>query len=284
MKVHPLKSLLFFFGLTFLISWGIWIALAITGSSDQLLLWTAGFGPTLAALFLTGWQKGRAGLRSLLNSLLLWRLNPLWYLVSLLGAPLVMLLALGLHVAFGGAWPQFLDPNHMVTSLNQWPLIMIVFFYVLVFTALGEEIGWRGVALPLLQTRFSAVFSSLILGLVWAAWHLPLFWLPGNFHQGLPLSWFMLQVLGSTFLYTWLYNRTHGSLLVMIFFHTASNTAMGLLPILPLDNQSSLQPLWMVLGLLWLCVGLVLWIDRRPMQVFRSAGGSDSPHLAPEKG
>lgn len=213
-------------------------------------------------MLLTGIQSGGKGLCSLF--IMRWRVNRLWYLISLLGTPLVMLVALGLHVCLGGALPQFLDPNHMVTSQAQWPIEIIVFLYVFVFTALGEEISWRGFALPLLQTRFSPLpFSaSLILGFIWSLWHLPLFWMASNSHQELPLSWFLLQVLGSTFLYTWMYNRTRGSLLIMLLFHTASSAAMGLLPILPLDSGGSRCLLWLVVALLWFLVGLTLWFER----------------------
>lgn len=256
-----IRKLPLYFGLTFLLSWGIWIPMAAEGESNQLLFWLAGFAPTLAAVFLTASQGGRAGLRRLLR--MEWRVKPHWYLISLLGTPLVMMIALGLHVALGGEPPQYADPNHLVTSLEELPLIIVVFLYVFIFTALGEEIGWRAYALPRLQSYFSPFISSLILGLVWAFWHLPLFWMTGNFHQQLPVSWFLLQVLGSTFLYTWMYNRTNGSLLIVLLFHTSSNAAVGLLPVLPADNAGSLRPLWLVVGLLWLAVGLILVYDRQ---------------------
>ena len=134
--------------------------------------------------------------------------------------------------------------------------------YIFIFTALGEEIGWRAYALPRLQTRFSPFTSSLILGVIWAFWHLPLFWMTGNFHRQLSVSWFLLQVLGSTFLYTWMFNRTNGSLLIALLFHTSSNAAVGLLPVLPLDNSGSLRPLWLTVSLLCLVVGLVFWFTR----------------------
>lgn len=261
MKGSVNKNLSLFFGLTFLISWGIWIPLALTDRSTQLLLWMAGFGPTLAAIIVTGLQSGCKGLRSLF--VIRWQVNPLWYLISLLGTPLVMLAALGLHVALDGAWPQLLDPNHLVTTVAQWPLVIVVFLYIFIFTALGEEFGWRGYALSRLQTQFSPFYASLILGVIWSFWHLPLFWMAGDFHQELPLSWFLLQVLCSTFLYTWMYNRTRGSLLIMLLFHTASNAAMGLLPILPLDNGGRMRPLWLVVALLLFVLVPALWFNRR---------------------
>jgi membrane protease YdiL (CAAX protease family) len=253
-------GLLPYFAFTYLLSWGIWIPLALTGQSNQWLFWLAGFAPSFAALVLTAFQGGWSGTRQLLR--LRWQAKPIWYVISLLGTPMVMLAALGLNVALGGDWPQYVDLNHLVTSPEQWPLVIVVFLYIFIFTALGEEVGWRGYALPRLQAHFSPFTSSLVLGSVWALWHSPLFWIVGDFHQQLPVSWFLLQVLGSTFLYTWMYNRTKGSLLIVLLFHTSSNAAVGLLPILPLDNGGSLRPLWMVVGLLWLLIGLLLWIKQ----------------------
>jgi len=253
-------DLLAFFGIAFFISWGVWFIQEINGNSNQWLLWIAGFGPTLSALALTVLQDGWSGLRQLFN--LPGSAKPRWYIISLLSTPLAMLVSLGLHIALGGALPHFVDPNHLVISLDQWPLVIVVFLYIFIFTAIGEEIGWRGYALPRLQARFSPFVASIIIGLIWAVWHLPLFWMAGNFHQQLPLSWFLLQILGSTFIYTWMFNRTGGSLLIALLFHTSSNAAVGLLPILPLDNNGSLRPLWLVVVLLWLIVGFVLWFDR----------------------
>lgn len=250
-----------YFALTYLLSWGIWIPLALTGNSNQLLFWIAGFAPTLSALALTIYQDGWPGLRQLFN--LRGKTKPRWYLISLLGTPLVMLAALGLHVVLGGDWPSYIDPNHMVTELSQWPLVIVVFLYIFVFTAVGEEIGWRGYAQTRLQARFSPFTASIIIGFIWAFWHLPLFWIAGDFHQQLPLSWFLLQIVGSTFIYTWMFNRTGGSLLVTLFFHTSSNAAVGLLPILPLDTGGSLRPLWLTVGLLWLVVGLILFLEQK---------------------
>lgn len=234
--------------------------MALTAQSNQWLFWIAGFGPTLGALVLTVIQSRWEGLRHLLQ--MKWRVQPFWYFISLFGTPLVIAAALSLHVALGADWPRYIDPQHLITSWEEWPFVILVFLYVFIFTALGEEIGWRGYALPRLLTHFTPFTSSLILGLVWAFWHLPLFWMAGNFHQQLPLVWFLLQVLGSTFLYTWIFKHTGGSLLMALFFHTSSNAAVGLLPVLPLDNGGSLRPLWLVVGLLWLVVGFVLWFER----------------------
>ena len=92
---------------------------------------------------------------------------------------------------------------------------------------------------------------SLIIGVIWGAWHLPLFWLPGNFHQTIPLSLFLLQSVALAVIYTWLHNNTKGSLLIALLFHTASNVTLGVLPVLPMDTGGDLVPLWLTVGLLW---------------------------------
>ncbi len=252
---------LLFIGIAYFLSWSVWIYSILVGETNQYLVWLAGIGPTISAMLLIAYQQGFSGVKRLFY--LGWRVGSFWYFISFLGTPLVMLVSLGLHVMMGADSPQFIDPNHMVTSLNQWLFIIVVFAYIFIFTALGEEIGWRAYLLPRLQKSFSPFISSLLLGLVWALWHLPLFWMSDNFHQQLPISWFLLQILGSTFIYTWIFNRTRGSLLIALLFHTSSNAAVGLLPILPLDNGGSYRPLWLTLIILWFLVFLMLWHERR---------------------
>lgn len=267
-----LIDLILFFCITFMISWGIWGVIIWSGSSSQLLFWIAGFGPTLAALSLTAFKNKVGGIRNLLKPGQ--PLRPVWYLFSLLGPPLVICLALMIHVGLGGSWPEYADKMHLVTSLEQWPGIFVVYLYIFIFSALGEEIGWRRYAQPRLQAYFTPFSTSLILGLIWAVWHLPLFWIADAIQNQLPLSWFLLQILGSTFLYTWMYNCTNGNLLISLFFHTSSNAAIGLLPVLALDNGGSIRQLWLAVLLLWIGVGIILLVDRR--RFFSRAGIHDN--------
>jgi len=177
-------NLAFFFLFTYILSWTIWIPSAIIGKSNQLLFWIAGFAPTLISVLLTIIKKGINGAFQLLR--LKWQVKPIWYFISLLGTPLVIIIALGLHVLLGGDMPKYADPIHLVTTFEQFPISIIVFLYIFIFTALGEEYGWRAYALPRLQERYSHFTSSSVLGFVWALWHLPLFWMAGDFHQQLP--------------------------------------------------------------------------------------------------
>lgn len=253
-----------FFILTFVISWAIWVPTAVFAPDNQLLLVLGRFGPTAAALGLTAVSAGKAELRTIWQQMWLWRVGAGWYLFSLGGTAVFVLTAIAIYrLGDGQAALVYNDPA-------QWYLIIPIFFYVLFFSVLGEEIGWRGYALPRLQTRYGWLGASLILGLIWSVWHLPLFWLPGNFHQTIPLPLFLLQSVALAVIYTWLYNRTKGSLLIAHLFHTASNVTLGVLPVLPADTGGDLAPLWITVGLL--CVFTVAVAANHPKPAAQMAG------------
>jgi membrane protease YdiL (CAAX protease family) len=190
----------------------------------------------------------------------------LWYLFSFLSSATIVLAAIRIHVWLGGAAPQFNDPA-------QWYLIIPVFLYVLFLSVLGEEIGWRGYALPKLQESRNALVASLIIGVVWGFWHLPLFWIEGSFHQEIPLILFVLQDVALSIVLTWLYNGTGGSLLIVHLFHAASSTTLGLLPILPMDTGGEIGPLWIAVGLLWI-IALVIIAMNGPATLSRNRASS----------
>jgi membrane protease YdiL (CAAX protease family) len=179
--------------------------------------------------------------------------NVVWYGISLFGTAVFVALGIGLHALLGGSLASFSAPQ-------PWYVAFIAFPYVLLTSVLGEEIGWRGYALPRLQARYSALVASLILGLVWNLWHLPLFAMAGNFHQDLPLSLFLLQSLVLTLLMTWVYNHTRGSLLMAHLFHTASNVTFFMLPILPTETGGTVRPLWLALGIAGGFALVIVWV------------------------
>lgn len=253
------KQIFFIYvALAFTISWLGWSILILTdvepGFFNPWKLLTA-FGPSLAGLFAITCHSGKQGLDKLWGRLIEWRRPQwFWYLIGLAGPPLAMLAALGIHSALGGAGLVFNDPAEIYR-------VIPIFFLVLIFSVFGEEIGWRGFALPWLQKRFNALQSSLILGFIWALWHLPLFWIPGDFHDQLPILWFIFQTVALTILYTWLYNATNQSLLIILLFHTASNTAFGVLPMLPEVANGSTRPAWILAILLIAAAGLIMLIN-----------------------
>ena len=253
-KKHPF---VFYCALAFAISWAGWFVLIFTDTTPGFFNpWKllAAFGPSLAGLLVIRLHSGKEGLRKVWKQLVQLRVRWIWYLISLAGPPLLMLAAIEIHRLLGGTGLTFNDPAELYRVI---PVFLLVFF----FSVLGEEIGWRGFALPWLQERFNALVSSLILGGIWFMWHLPLFWLPGDFHQQLPLVWFLLQTISITVLYTWIYNATGGSLIIILLLHTASNTAFGVLPMLPEMTSGSLRPAWILNILLILSVFFVTAIN-----------------------
>jgi len=215
---------------------------AILTGSDAAAWRIAGtFAPTLAALILAG-AGGHATLRHLLIGFLRWR-APAWVWAFALGATAAVgVAALAIDAALGGRanWPG-------AQTLLIAPL---VFLWVLVFSVAGEETGWRGYLLPRLLARTGPVRASLVLGGVWALWHVPLWAMPGNFHAAIPMPLFAFQILAVSILYTWLWQASHGSLVIAHVFHAASNTTLGVLPLIPGEGEDGTRPLWIAVALL----------------------------------
>jgi len=112
----------------------------------------------------------------------------------------------------------------------------------LLLEAAGEEIGWRGYALPTLQTDLSGLNSALIIGVVWAIWHLPLFLIAGLPQASLPFAPFLVWIVSQSIIFAWVYNSTEGSLLFAIVFHTAINLFIQLFSILPAQEVDLTLP------------------------------------------
>lgn len=177
-------------------------------------------GPTLAALIVTAATEGRAGVWRLLKRCVQWRVRPHWYIVALFINMLIWLLA----------YSALMGPQVLVAAATYWPLLLSTFLPMVAFgiiiPSIAEEPGWRGFALPRLQQRHGPIVGSLILGTLHGLWHLPAL-LTINFGP-LPLANivpFMLTAAFATVIYTWVYNRTGGSVWLAILLHASSNAA-----------------------------------------------------------
>ena len=211
------------------------------------------YGPTLSALIicliLGGWNKLLDFLKQSLN----YKVNIIWYLVAIFGIGFLILLLRGIH---GLIFPSItLDP---IQISNPVPTILIGFLMMLPYGPLAEELGWRGFALPLLQKRMNAIFASLVLGVIWWAWHLPQLLIPELQWSvgGIPPFSYLLLVVPCAILATWIYNNTEGSVLLTILFHCAINFSTGLLGF----NSPYFLP--MLLAGLWavaILVTLIFW-------------------------
>jgi membrane protease YdiL (CAAX protease family) len=143
--------------------------------------------------------------------------SPVWYAVALLGWGAVDGVLVLLNVLAGGAVPP-------APPLSTWLSLPAVFLVTaLLRGGLDEEVGWRGLALPRLQARYGALPASLLLGLIWAAWHLPLWFIPGQGQAEQSFPVFVLSVLLLSVVLAWLYNSTGGSLLIVVLAHAANN-------------------------------------------------------------
>ncbi|HTD77956.1 MAG TPA: type II CAAX endopeptidase family protein [Chloroflexota bacterium] len=211
------------FGITWLIWWTAALAargLIVVPAPLGLLSILGGVGPSLAAVVLTAREAGGPGVRALLGRAVTWRAHPGWYAVVLLGPFALHGTAMGLHVLLGGQPP---DPAQLIGSLPGVLVSLVPVF--LLFGPLGEEFGWRGYALPRLQARFGALAASLLVGVAWAAWHTPLFFDPTSSYAQLPPMVFVARMVGLAVLFTWLVNRTGGSLLFPLLAHTVINAS-----------------------------------------------------------
>jgi membrane protease YdiL (CAAX protease family) len=229
------RSLLAFFLLAFGISWIVWIPAALASHgllslqlSPSITSLLGAFGPSTAALITTGMYDGKAGFRSLFRRLLTWRVGLQWYLFVLFWPAFVSLAQTALAVLFGSSVPDFAQPPFVhlyplpsdLSNLNLLLFLPFVFLQqTLIGSSMGEEIGWRGYALPRLEAHRSALQAGTVLGIVWGLWHLPL-WLT----KGYPLAeeflgWTLLGLVADSVLFTWVYNNTRGSLLLALIFH-----------------------------------------------------------------
>jgi len=194
-----------------------------------------GYGIVIATILITAIVSGREGVTALMRRFLIWRVGWNWYIAVLFLPPVLMVLAIGLNSLFKQTVPdfnQFFGREIFGPDVN--PLVLALPFFLYSMLSNGEEIGWRGFALPRLQERHTALVASLILGVIWAFWHLPKYLMVNTtLGGGKDLSQFLFEsvaILAHSILYTWVFNNTKGSLLLVTLFHASWNTAWVLLP------------------------------------------------------
>ena len=233
MKHYPgQSSLLVYFILAYLLSWCSYVPLAlqslglVSGIPGWLHLLGA-YGPLLAAFITAGYYGGSGAIGELWSRITRWRIGWKWFMVALFSVPVVYLFALAIQWLISGIWPSMSQLGQVaelpgVSGLAGWV------FWILSF-GLGEETGWRGYALPRLQKRYDARKSSLILGLLWAFWHAPVFFY--NYQLALfnVLAFLVGILAGSAFL-TSLFNSTGGSVLAVALWHGTYNAAVSSAP------------------------------------------------------
>jgi len=226
-----MRSLFKFFSLTYIVSWSLWIAAAAISrgnptssglSAVSLFLYLLGvFAPALVALALTARADGRLGTFDLLHRTIKWSVSARWYLFAIGYMAAIKLAAALLLRITTGAWPAF----------GQEPLyLMAIAIPFSTPVQAGEEIGWRGYALPRLSVRLGLSGASIALGVIWAGWHLPFFFISGTDKSAQSFPVYLLSVTALSAAMAWLYWRTNGSLLLTMLMHAAVNNTKDIVP------------------------------------------------------
>ena len=253
----------FFFALTFALTWIFWVPLALSGQNVlegplMIALLLGGFGPSIAGIIMVYWTRGRQGGRDFWRrSFNFKQIGAGWYVVILLIFPAVYGLGALVDFLLGGTPPQ----AEAVAQIVAQPASLLVMLVMgLVMGPLAEEFGWRGFALDGLQSKWSALGSSLVLGLFWWLWHLPLFSMVGMVQHewglGTLAFWiFAVTVFAQSILYAWVYNNTGRSILSAILLHFMHNSTQNLLAPMS-DRTFLLSAMLLVLGAILV---VVIW-------------------------
>jgi uncharacterized protein len=250
-----LRPLVLYFALTFAFAWVLWLGgAALTSRADpsgvgRILAFLPGtFAPAYVALWMTYRSRSSGEHRELLARLFHWQVPIRWYVFAASYMVIVKLLAALLFRISEGMWPSF-------GSVPLYLLLLATAFSTPVQA--GEEIGWRGYALPRLANALGFTAASVVLGIIWALWHLPLFLIANTDSTAQPIVTFVLAVIPISVAMTWVYLNTGGSLVPLMLMHAAINNTGE---IVPSSNPNPPGVLSLVAPkLAWLTI-IVLWL------------------------
>ena len=230
LKRHSLLIGLF---LMFLFTWPIDLASSgiLPIQFPYVVYLFLGWGFVFAAVIMTWLTLGKDAMVTLLKRFLIWRVNWKWYLTAILLLPALQFSSVLLTAWLTGVPADYANPMiRKVVPLSAPLLVLAALWIIFEVLTNGEEMGWRGYVLPRLQARYTPLVASLIVGVIWSVWKLPRF-LGRGVYVGRSFFWLTILFMGEAVLYTWLYNSSRGSLLLVTLFHATNNTAGMFLPI-----------------------------------------------------
>ena len=251
-KRHPLIT---FFLVTYALSWLAWP------------LWAFGlypiapvfsFAPFITALVVLAVTRGKSGVGGLLRRMVRWRVGIGWYAVALLVPAGITVAAVVLNLLLGAQAPSAAD-------LGGWTALLPGFAVALLIPGLGgawEEPGWRGFALPRLQSGRSALFAALILGVLIAGWHLPLM-VVGDVHYS-----DIMTIMGAVIIFNWVFNNANGSVLIIMLMHATNNAVSGSFFSPMFSGADSVRLGWL-LAAVWCAVAIVVVVVAGPAHLSR---------------
>lgn len=231
---HPLVT---FFVLAFLFSWIAVLPRILnpTLPLEPFQIFGALAGPTLSAVIVIAVLEGRKGLGSFFKRYIQWRAGIFWWLFMLFGVLISLTLVATLFLGMG-VLTEFISNIGLILPTYLITLIVGIFL-----GPLWEEPGWRGFALPRLQAQYGPLLGTVILGVLWALWHLPGY--PGGWMKASLIA-LILTSISFSIVMTWVYNNTRGSILLMILLHSSSNAALSVgARVLPTDLTGTMNNL-----------------------------------------
>jgi len=249
LKRYPLVV---FFVLAYLFSWVVWgssIAQAYGKLSFHIPQTLAFLGLIFATYITAAITGGWSAVKETFSRVFRWKVGIVWYLVAVLLTIILGLVALVLFDLMGGM--------HQIGRDMNFQEFLIFSLTETIFMIFTEETAWRGYALPRLQNGRSAFSASLILGLLWGFWHVPLFLIPGSAQQSYPFLGFILLILPTSMLFTWIFNHTRGSVLLAGLFHGVYDATVVYLGILTGD----IRLFWLFVAVSWVFALVVLGLE-----------------------
>ncbi|MFN8486236.1 MAG: type II CAAX endopeptidase family protein [Caldilineaceae bacterium] len=278
LRQYPLLS---YFCLAYAISWLLWLPLVAAtedwiGPVSRYWHLVGSLGPALAAFIFAGMLEGKASVQQLVAGITKWRVSRLWWAVAALGPVALLVIAVLMARLTGASWPEW----RKLGAVAEYPQLgwLALVVVEIIFYGYGEEVGWRGYVLPRLQSRYNALWASVLISIGWSLWHLPLFLVNESYRQmgvGGTIGWYLSMLTGSILL-TWLYNSTDGSILLMAIFHGVLDLVMA--------NQAVGPALMNSMGMLTTLWGIAILVLERPARLSHHAkvvqpeGLSPSPH------
>jgi len=219
--------LFFFFLFSFVLTWGyFWLIWAPLRLPDSLIA-LGGFGPSVSAFLVLALSSGKPGVLRLLRSIVHWRVGVIWYLVALLGLPVLNFLA---FLVVPGVLGDLVAPDLRLPRIY---LSEIAICLTIGIAPMWEEIGWRGFAQPRMQRLYGPVVGSLFLGALWGVWHLPFFFGPlartgpdaTLVSASISLVEFSIGLTGLSVVMAWVLNNCGGSTLMAILLHACFDSS-----------------------------------------------------------
>lgn len=253
---HPLFAM---YALMFILAWSVMIPQAlysqgiIAAPLPMALELLVGWAPAISAVTVSAIIAGKAGVSSLLRRLLIWKVGVQYYLVALFLLAAVILGGVGLNSLLGGGPAPI--PAAGSPAFNVAVSFLLLIALGVLFNT--EEIAWRGFALTRLQARYKVLVAGLLLAIPEVLLHLPNFWIKENpFYHNVGMLWFSAFSVAAVFIYTFIFNKTRGSLLIVTLLHASQNAWANLLS----DNTA--RPFYYTVAIMWM-IALALILATR---------------------